>query len=130
MDQQQPQTVKARRVDPPALPQPAAVQNLARLLGLDIRAALLAILVDLLVFSIDSLSMELLLPLGGVLAVALGLVVYHIQKQHDAHRVALIKGLAIGILTFIPVPITPIFSLPAVLLSFFQAATTQRDRDE
>jgi len=120
MDQQQPQTVKARRVDQPALPRPAAVQNLAQLLGLDMRAAFLAILVDLLVFSIDTFSMELLLPLGGVLAAALGLVVYHIQRQHDSHRAAFIKAMAIAILTFIPVPITPIFSIPAGILGLFK----------
>jgi hypothetical protein len=111
------------------LPQAAAVKNLSQLLGLDIRAALLAILVDLLVFSIDTLSMEMLLPLGAVLAAALGLVVYHIQRQQDSHRSALIKAIAIGILTFIPVPITPIFSLPAGLLSFFKPVSTKSDAD-
>jgi hypothetical protein len=130
MDQQQPQKVKARRVDHPVLPQPAAVKNLSHLLGLDMRAALLAILVDLLVFSIDTLSMEMLLPLGAVLAAALGLVVYHIQRQHDSHRSALIKAIAIGILTFIPVPITPIFSLPAAILGLVQPGSNQLRGDD
>jgi hypothetical protein len=130
MDQQQPQTDKARCVDAPTLPPPAAVRNLSHLLGLDMRAALLAILVDLLVFSIDTLSMEMLLPLGAVLAAALGFAVYYIQRQQDSHRSALIKAIAIGILTFIPVPITPIFSLPAGLLSFFHPSSTQRGRDD
>ena len=117
MDQQQPQFVKARRTSKPSVPQPAAVRNLASLFGLDARAALLTIVVDLLVFSSDTLSMEMLLPLGAVLAAALGLIVYQIQRHHgkDSHREALIKSLIVSLLTAIPIPITPLFSLPAMV---------------
>ena len=128
MEQQKSKFVEAKRVDRPPPPQSvaagnfAAVHNLASLFGLDYRAALLTILVDLLVFGIDTLSMETLLPLGAILAAALGLVVYQIQIHHgkDARRPALIKSMIVAILTFAPVPITPLFSVPAGIVSLFQ----------
>jgi hypothetical protein len=44
-------------------PQSAAVQGLAQTFGLDIRSAILAVLVDLMVFGGDTFSLETLLPL-------------------------------------------------------------------
>jgi hypothetical protein len=135
MEQQRSKFVQAKRVDPPPPAQSAevgnfaAVRNLASCFGLDYRAAVLTIVVDLLVFGIDTLSMETLLPVGAALATVLGLVVYQIQIHYgkDERRAALIKSMIVGILTFVPMPITPLFSLPACIVGLFPRAERRQD---
>jgi hypothetical protein len=105
-------------------PRTAAPRGLAQMLGLDIRAALLAVLVDLMVFGVDTFSLETLIPLGMCIATVLGFIVYKIQrKAGDDHDCALIKALSIGLLTAIPVPLTPLVAVPGGLLGIFHSVT-------
>ena len=127
-DQQTPQVVQS----PPmpsapqfqaVLPHAAASQGLAQMFGLEIRAAVLTVLVDLMVFAGDTFSAETLLPLGIAVAAALGFVVYKIQRKwyDDDHDSALIKAMMIGILTAIPVPLTPLIAIPGGIVGIVKA---------
>jgi hypothetical protein len=109
------QPAKAEAVQP----QVAAARSLAQVFGLEIRAAILTVIVDLLVFAGDTFSLEALLPLGVAVAAALGFIVYKIQKKWygDDHESALIKAMIIAIMTAIPVPITPLFAVPGGLIA-------------
>ncbi len=106
-------------------PQGGATRGLAQVFGLSPQAAFLAVLVDMLVFTGDTLSLETLLPLGIGIAAVLGLIVYRIQRHsyNDDHNTALTKALIVGLLTAIPVPITPFFAIPGGLLGIVRAIT-------
>jgi hypothetical protein len=105
------------------LPQVAASRGLAQMFGLDIRAAFLAVLVDLMVFAGDTFSLETLLPLGIGVAAVLGFIVYRIQRKwyNDDHESALIKAMIIALLTAIPVPITPLIAIPGGIFGIVNA---------
>jgi hypothetical protein len=105
------------------LPHAAASGGLAQMFGLDIRAALLTVLVDLMVFAEDTISLETLLPLGILVAAVLGFIVYRIQRKwyNDDHDSALIKAMIIGLLTAIPVPLTPLIAIPGGVLGIVKA---------
>jgi hypothetical protein len=119
---------QADTVPPPPLDQggmkigPAASRGLASMLGLDPRTAALAILVDLMLFGGDAASLGLFVPFGAAVAAVLGFTVYRIQlTRGDAHDAALIKALSIGLLTAIPVPLTPIIAIPGGILGLVRA---------
>jgi hypothetical protein len=101
-----------------SVPQTVAARGLAGMFGLDARAALLTIAIDLLVFGVDTFSAEMLLPLGIAIAAGLGVIVYRMQRRWygDDRDAALIKAMVVALLTAIPVPITPLFSIPGGLL--------------
>jgi hypothetical protein len=82
--------------------------------GLDPRVALLTVMVDLLANSASIVSAGLLYEVELGAAVVLTLVAYKAQRAWygDDRDSALIKALAVGLLTAIPVPITPLFALP------------------
>jgi hypothetical protein len=98
--------------------QGVAVRGLTQTFGLDIRTALLAVLVDMMVFGGDVLSAGALIPLGIAVAGVLGFIAYKIQTRWygDDHDSALIKALIVGLLTAIPVPLTPIIAVPGGVL--------------
>lgn len=108
------------RVAPTTLqdPKTIAAKGLTQTFGLDYRAAILTILIDLMVFGADTISGELLLPVGVGVAGVLGFIVYKIQRKWygDEHDSALIKALIVGLLTAIPVPITPFVAIPGGLV--------------
>jgi hypothetical protein len=111
----------SRRVfaDPQLLsPHTAASRGLARMFGLDARAAVLAVLVDLMVFAGDTFSLETLVPLGIAVAAVLGFIVYKIQRkyQNDDHDAAMIKAMIVVLLTAIPVPLTPLIAIPGGII--------------
>lgn len=91
-----------------------ASQGLAQTFGLDPRAAILTVIVDLMVFGADTISFETLLPLGVAVAAVLGYIVYRIQRGSygDEKESAVTKGLIIFLLTAIPVPLSPIIAIP------------------
>jgi hypothetical protein len=91
--------------------------------GLDPRAAVLAVLVDLMVFAGDTFSLETLLPLGIAVAAALGFIVYKLQRKchSDDHDSALIKAMIVGVLTAIPVPLTPLLAIPGCIIGVARA---------
>lgn len=99
------------------VPHSAASRGLAAAFGLNIRAALLTVIVDVMVFSLDTVSFETLLPLGVVIALGLGIVVYRIQRESgDEKPQAITKAMVIGLLTAIPAPLSPIVAVPAGLI--------------
>jgi hypothetical protein len=104
-------------------PQSAASRGLAQTFGLDIRAAILAVIVDLMVFGGDVASLGALLPIAIGVAGVLAFIVYKIQVKwyKDDHDSALIKALIIGLLTAIPVPLTPLIAIPGGLLGIVSA---------
>jgi hypothetical protein len=104
-------------------PRSAASTSFARLFGLDVRAAVLAIIVDLMVFAGDTLSVETLVPLGIGVAAVLGFIVYKIQRKWygDDHESAFIKAMVIGLLTAIPMPLTPLIAIPSGIAGVVKA---------
>jgi len=96
--------------------------GLIQTFGLDIRVAILAIAVDTLAFggTLGSLGALYAVELGAGLVLAV--ITYKIQRAWygDDHDPALIKALAIGLLTAIPAPITPILAGPAGLLGLLR----------
>jgi hypothetical protein len=105
------------------LPHAAASKGLAQMFGLDIRAAILAVLVDLMVFTGDVASLGSLLPFSLCVAGALGFITYKIQRRWygDDHDSALIKAMIIGLLTAIPVPLTPLIAIPSGMVGIVKA---------
>jgi len=90
--------------------------------GLDVRVAILAVVVDILDFGgeLATFGLFYVIVLGS--AVVLTYVTYKIQRAWygDDHDSALIKALIIGLLTAIPVPITGIIAGPGGLLGIIQ----------
>ncbi len=93
---------------------PATARGFASAFGLDPRVALLTVLVDLLANSATIVSAGLLYEVELGAAVVLTVIAYKAQRAWygDDHDSALIKALVIGLLTAIPVPISPLFALP------------------
>jgi hypothetical protein len=89
--------------------------------GLDVRVAILATVVDFLVFGGDIVSFGALYVVELGAGIVLAVITYKIQRAWygDDHDSALIKALVIGLLTAIPVPITGIVAGPAGILGFF-----------
>lgn len=127
--------VEVRRAEPTDAPrssdastQPhhgtAATRGLAQTFGLDIRAAALVVIVDLMVFGGSIVSFGLLVWLELVAAVVLGFIVYRIQRHWygDDHDSALTKSLIVGLVTVIPAPLTPVIAVPCGLLGLVQMA--------
>jgi hypothetical protein len=99
-------------------PRSAASQGLTQTFGLDFRAAVLTVIVDLMVFGGDAFSLGVLIPLGIIVAAILAFIVYRIQIKWygDDHDSALIKALIVGLLTAIPAPLAPLFAIPGGVL--------------
>jgi chromate transport protein ChrA len=103
----------------------AASGGLMQMFGIHPQAAILTVIVDLMVFSGDTASLEILLPLGVAIAAVLGFIVYRIQVKHygDDHESAFIKALIIGFLTAIPAPLSPIIAIPGGLVGIVRTIT-------
>ena len=100
-----------------AVPHAVAARGLAQVFELNIRSAILAVIVDLLVFGGDAVTFGTMIPLGICAAAVLSFIVYKIQRQDgDDHDSALIKSLIIGLLTAIPVPLTPLIAIPGGII--------------
>jgi hypothetical protein len=106
-------------------PPPSASRGLAQTFGLDVRAAILTVFVDLMVFGGDAVSFGLLLPIGIGVACVLGFIVYRIQVKWygDDHDSALIKAMIVALLTAIPAPLAPLVAIPGGLLGIVGAIT-------
>lgn len=98
--------------------QAVAAKGLAQAFGLDIRAAILTILVDMLLFGEEVVSLGTLIPLSIAVACVLGFIVYKMQTKWygDDHDSGLIKALVVGLVTAIPAPITPVIAIPGGIL--------------
>ena len=86
--------------------------------GIDVRAALLAIAVDFLVFSGSVASLGMLLPVAFGAACVLTFITYKIQRSWygDDPDSAIIKAAILGLLTAIPVPIASIVAGPGGII--------------
>jgi chromate transport protein ChrA len=106
-------------------PHRAASGGLMQMFALQPKAAVLTVLVDAMVFSLDTASLEVLLPLGIAVAAVLGFIVYKIQRKEggDDRDTALIKGVTIALLTAIPVPLSPFIAIPGGLIGIVKAIT-------
>jgi hypothetical protein len=95
-----------------------AAHGLGQVFGLDPRAAILTVLVDLLLFGGDILSFGFLVVFGMFVAAALGWIVYRIQRftYGDDHNAALTKAAIVALLTAIPVPLTPLIAVPGGII--------------
>jgi hypothetical protein len=78
--------------------------------GLDVRVAALVLIVDGMVFTGTVLTGGVLYAVEVAAGGVLGFITYKIQRHWygDGHNSALIKGLIVGLLTAIPVPLTSI----------------------
>ncbi|MGD0503795.1 MAG: hypothetical protein ABSD02_13720 [Steroidobacteraceae bacterium] len=98
----------------PSSVRPPAARGFAASFGLDPRVALLTVLVDLMANSATIASAGLLYEVELGAAVVLTVIAYKAQRAWygDDRDSALIKALVVGLLTAIPVPISPLFALP------------------
>ena len=89
--------------------------------GLDVRVAILAIVIDFLAFGGDIVSLGALYVVELGAGIVMVFITYKIQRAWygDDRDSAIIKALVIGLLTAIPVPITGIVAGPAGILGFF-----------
>ena len=99
---------------------PAVRGGFVQTFGLDVRVAILAVVIDFLAFGGDIVSFGALYVVELGSGVVLAFITYKIQRAWygDNHDSALIKALVIGLLTAIPVPITAIVAGPGGLLGF------------
>ena len=69
------------------------------------------------------------MTLGITVAAALGFIVYKIQRKwyNDDHDSAMIKALIVGLLTAIPVPLTPLVAIPAGIIGIVKAIGQNND---
>jgi hypothetical protein len=87
---------------------PVPHRGFVQTFGLDVRAALLAIIVDNMVFAGTIVTFGALVVVELGAGVVLAFITYKIQRAWygDGHDSALIKALIVGLLTAIPVPLT------------------------
>jgi hypothetical protein len=91
--------------------------------GLDPRVALLTVVVDMMVFGGDAITLGALIPIGIAVGAILAFTVYKVQRlwSNDGHENALIKALIVGLLTAIPAPLGPLFAIPGGILGIVNA---------
>jgi len=104
------------------LPQKAASHGLTQMFGLHPSASLLTILVDLMLFGGDVVTLGTMIPLGVAVSAVLAFIVYRIQITWygDDHDSALNKALIVGLLTAIPVPLSPLVAIPGGLIGILK----------
>lgn len=93
-------------------------RGLLQTFGLDVRAAALAVVVDLMVFGGTLGSGGVLYAVEIGAGIVLAFITYKIQRAWygDDHDSALIKAAIIGLLTAIPVPVTAVVATPGGIL--------------
>lgn len=97
-------------------------KGLADMFGLDIRVAVLTIIVDMMLFGAEVISAGLLIFVSIIVASVLGYIVYNIQTKWygDDHDSAKIKALIVALLTAIPAPLSPIIAIPGGVLGLYK----------
>jgi chromate transport protein ChrA len=108
----------------PAVPSQRGA-GLTQMFGIHPQAAVLTVIVDLMVFTGDTASLETLLPLGVAISAVLGFIVYRIQRKHygDDSESAFIKATIIALLTAIPAPLSPFIAIPGGLIGIVKSIT-------
>jgi len=111
---------------PPTIPPPTgdAGGGILQTIGLAPGTAIAAIGVDVLPSGGDLISLGALLPFSVLAAGGLGFFTYRMQRNWgDDHNTAIAKAVLIGLVTAIPVPITPILAAPAGIAGFLRNLT-------
>lgn len=112
---------------PPIVPnkQNTIARGFAQMFGFDIRVAVLAIMIDLMVFAITwiTLGVGWVVIMGA--AIMLGIITYKIQKHWygDDDTSALIKAMIMFLLAAIPVPLATVIAIPAGILGLIKTKT-------
>ncbi|MBK8464896.1 MAG: hypothetical protein IPL32_03615 [Chloracidobacterium sp.] len=93
----------------------ARAGSLAQTLGLDFRVALIAIVIDTMLFAGEVVTLGLLVVLSAIAGIVFGFITYKAQRSWygDDHDSAMIKGLIMGLLTAIPSPLPAFLYVPA-----------------
>lgn len=101
---------------PPVTEPPGDARGILQTIGLRPGVAIAACVVDVMLFGIDTASLETALPFSAVAAAVLGWMTYRLQLDGgDSGNTAMAKGAFIGLITWIPIPITPLVAIPSGL---------------
>jgi hypothetical protein len=92
-----------------------AATGIAKFLGLDPRIALIAIVLDTMLFGGEIVTFGGSVVISVMVGIVFGIITYKAQKSWygDDHDSSLIKGLIMGLLTAIPTPIPAFLYVPA-----------------
>lgn len=92
-----------------------ASAGLAQFFGLDPRIAVIAIVIDTMLFIGEIASAGILIVFSLVVGIVFGFITYKAQKRWygDDHESSLIKGLIMGLLTAIPTHLPAFLYVPA-----------------
>ena len=98
--------------------------------GLHVSAAALTVIIDVMMFGGELVSAGFFFPLEIMAAVVLSFIVYRIQKHWygDPHDSALTKALIVGLVTAIPVPLTPLIVIPGGLVGLVHTVSRRLKR--
>lgn len=114
---EQMQDIPAHQVSSPPLPNHAAVsaRGFGQVFGLDPRIAFLTIVVDVMLFGGDIISLGASLLLSAAVGGVLGYITYKAQRHWygDDSESAMIKGLIVGLLTAIPTSLPGFLTIPS-----------------
>jgi hypothetical protein len=105
-------------------------RGFTQIFGLDPRIAFLMFVVDSMLFGGNVLTFGLLIPISIVAGLVLGFVTYRAQLKWygDDRESALIKSMAVGLLTAIPTPLPAILYVPSGVLGLIHAARSAGSR--
>jgi hypothetical protein len=99
---------------------PAAVRGFGQAFGLHPIPAVATLSVNAMIFGGDIVTMGMIFPLAFAAAVVLGIITFKSQKRFygDDDETALIKALAVGLLTAIPVGLPAFLTMPSAVVGF------------
>jgi hypothetical protein len=99
----------------------AAARGLGQALGLHPIPALTTLAVNAMLFGGTVLSMGALAPVAILVAAVLGYITYRCQRSMygDSHDAALVKALAVGLITAIPVGLPAFLAVPSAVVGVF-----------
>lgn len=102
-------------VEIPRSSQGRAATGLAQIFGLDPRIALMAVVLDAMLFTGEIVTAGLFLIVSMLAGIVFGIITYRAQKSWygDDHDSAMIKGLIMGLLTAIPTSLPAFLYMPA-----------------
>ena len=108
-----------------------AARGFGQIIGLHPIPAVLTLSVNAMLFGGTIITMGALAPLALIVAVILGIITYRSQKcfYGDDHEAALIKALAVGLVTAIPVGLPSILTLPSGVVGFVHNLRRKNSND-
>jgi hypothetical protein len=96
----------------------AAARGFSQMFGLHPIPAITTLAVNAMLFTGTIATMGAIVPLALVVAVVLGVIIYRSQKRfyNDDHETALIKAMAVGLLTAIPTGLPAFLTVPSAVV--------------